>query len=1087
MPTAQASPVSVVGCLRTHAQKCPNDIAFSCLTNGESEQTTITYAQLDHKARAIAACLQDMGLSGERVVLAFPAGLEFIAAYFGVLYAGCVSVPTCEPRHRTLDGFLAISADAGASIALSTADAIVKFKAMNGVAEAISWLATDGIADANAGRWIEHDPTSGDHAMIQYTSGSTSRPKGVLLSHGNLVANSRAISQAFAICNDSKGVFWLPTYHDMGLIGGVLVPVFSGRPSIVMAPAMFLHNPFLWLDAISKSRATISGGPNFAYDLCVRKITAEQRKTLDLSSWAVAFIGAEAVQPDTLARFAEAFAPCGFNPRAFYPCYGLAEATLMVTGPKSGAGGAVHAFSSEALTRNRVEPLIDVPLSAPRAHRLVGCGTPVGTLRIAVVDAATNLPVAPDRIGEIWVAGDCIGVGYWRDPQRTAAKFQARLGNNGGGPFLRTGDVGFTHAGQLYITGRVDDLIIVRGVNHHPQDIEATARASHPLLESGLGAAFAFDDAGVQRLALVQEVERDGSDDLDLVIGAVRASVIEVHGLKLDAVVLIRCGTIPKTSSGKVRRHASRDAFLTDQLRPVAQHRVQVGSVDGPHREPLPVLPQASALVVVCQHALAISGISLADITPESPISALGLDSLQRVELVAALDRSFGRHLPDAVYSQAITLGELADAVEKHLINHPKAQAHTREIPAAHHNVSLFPEYLELKRQERMLLAVSECNPYFRVDEGHDPQAPCAAGRSRIDGRELTNFCVYDYVGMAQDPTVIAATKAAIDRYGTGAGASRLVSGEKQIHGDLERSLAAFLGAPASLVFVSGHATNVTTIGHILGPGDLIVHDVLAHNSILQGARLSGATCRGFAHNDWVALDALLAGVRHDFRRVLIALEGVYSMDGDYPDLARFVAVKKKHRAMLMVDEAHSLGTMGATGRGLGEHAGVDRADVDLWMGTLSKSLASCGGYVAGSVQLIEYLKYTAPGFVYSVGIPPSNAAAALAALTLLEREPQRVTRLRELSTLFLDLTRERGLDTGLASGSPVVPVIVGSSVKCLLLSHALFRRGINVQPILHPAIPEHATRLRFFVTTNHTEAQIRSTVDAVAEEIARL
>ncbi|MEP7181965.1 MAG: aminotransferase class I/II-fold pyridoxal phosphate-dependent enzyme [Betaproteobacteria bacterium] len=482
-----------------------------------------------------------------------------------------------------------------------------------------------------------------------------------------------------------------------------------------------------------------------------------------------------------------------------------------------------------------------------------------------------------------------------------------------------------------------------------------------------------------------------------------------------------------------------------------------------------------------------MSGAGLADVTPETSIAALGLDSLQRVELVAALDTSFGRHLPDAVYSQARTLGDLATAVQKHLIDYPQAAAPAREVPAEHYDVALFPEYLELKRHERMLLAVAENNPYFRIDQGVDPQTRGVGGIAHIDGRELINFCAYDYVGMARDAAVVSATKAAIDRYGTGAGASRLVSGEKQIHRELENALAEFLGTPASIVFVSGHATNVTTIGHLLGPGDLVVHDILAHNSILQGARLSGATCRGFAHNDWRALDALLAGIRHGFRRVLIAIEAVYSMDGDYPDLRRFVEVKNKHRAMLLVDEAHSLGTMGRTGRGIGEHAGIDRASVELWMGTLSKSLASCGGYIAGSVELVEYLKYTAPGFVYSVGLSPPNAAAALAALTLLRREPQRVTRLHELSSLFLALARERGLDTGLSGGTPIIPVIVGNSVKCLRLSRALFQRGINVQPIIHPAVPERATRLRLFITTNHTESHVRRAVDAVAEELGNL
>jgi 8-amino-7-oxononanoate synthase len=762
----------------------------------------------------------------------------------------------------------------------------------------------------------------------------------------------------------------------------------------------------------------------------------------------------------------------------------LAEATLMVTGPKSGSGATVRAFRDDALAQNTVLPLPD---HAPGARHLVGCGAPVGSLRVAIVAPETGERAASDHIGEVWVAGESIGKGYWRNPEKTAATFHARLSDADDGPFLRTGDLGFMHDQQLYITGRIDDLIIVRGLNHHPQDIEATARQSHSLLAPGLGAAFAFEEHGAQRLVLVHEVVRDGSADLAPVIDAVRAAVLEEHGLALDAVVLIRCGTIAKTSSGKVQRHATCAAFRADELKPLARHNAQPGLASFvPAPLPTPAA-ESTALAAVCQHALAMSGTGLADVTPETPIAALGLDSLQRVELVAALERSFGRHLPDTVYSQASTLGDLAAAVQRHLIDHPHSNVSARAIPAENYDVALFPEYLELKRHKRMLLAVTETNPYFRVDQGDDTLlqgTPCLA---HIDGRALTNFCAYDYVGMAHDPAVTAATKDAIDRYGTGAGASRLVSGEKQIHRDLEHALAAFLGAPAAIVFVSGHATNVTTIGHLMGPGDLIVHDLLAHNSILQGARLSGATCRGFAHNDWRSLDALLAGIRHSYRRVLIAIEGVYSMDGDYPDLARFVDIKERHHAMLYVDEAHSLGTMGKTGRGLGEHAEIASSSVDLWMGTLSKSLASCGGYIAGSAELIEYLKYTAPGFVYSVGISPPNAATALAALTVLRREPQRVARLHELSSLFLRLARERGLNTGVGAGTPVIPIIVGNSVRCLLLSRALFRRGINVQPIIHPAVPEHATRLRVFITINHTESLVRNAVDAIAEELAKL
>jgi 8-amino-7-oxononanoate synthase len=362
------------------------------------------------------------------------------------------------------------------------------------------------------------------------------------------------------------------------------------------------------------------------------------------------------------------------------------------------------------------------------------------------------------------------------------------------------------------------------------------------------------------------------------------------------------------------------------------------------------------------------------------------------------------------------------------------------------------------------------------------------AGREIVvDGKALLNFASYNYLGLGGHPEVLQAAHDAIARWGTSASASRLVSGERAVHRDLEEALAAFTGVPAALAFVGGHATNVTTIPHLLGPDDLVLCDALLHNSAMVGASQSGARHVLFPHNDWEALDTLLRRLRPQHRRALVIIEGVYSADGDIPDLARFVEVKARHHALLMVDEAHSLGVIGATGRGLAEHAGVDPMAVDIWMGTLSKALASCGGYIAGGADLVEYLRFTAPGFVFSVGMTPANAAAALAAMRVLRAEPERVAGLRRLATDFALRCRECGIDVGASGESAIVPVMVGSAEQAMRLSRALRARGIEAPPMVPPAVPDGQARVRFFVSSAHREDDVVRAVNALTDALATL
>jgi 8-amino-7-oxononanoate synthase len=368
-------------------------------------------------------------------------------------------------------------------------------------------------------------------------------------------------------------------------------------------------------------------------------------------------------------------------------------------------------------------------------------------------------------------------------------------------------------------------------------------------------------------------------------------------------------------------------------------------------------------------------------------------------------------------------------------------------------------------------------NPYFRCYDG-------IAGDSLHNaGVECVNFSTYNYLGLSGHPYVVRAAQQAIARYGTSVSASRLVAGERPLHAELERALARWVGTEDALAFVSGHATNVTTLGHLLGPEDLVLHDVLAHNSIVEGCRLSGASRRAFPHNDHEACERLLGRIRADYRHVLIAIEGVYSMDGDYPNLPAFIEVKRRYDAFLYVDEAHALGTMGPRGRGIAEHFAIDPQEIDLWMGTLSKALGSCGGYVAGDREVIEFLKYTVPGFVFSVGITPANAAAALAALEVLQQEPQRVARLQDNASLFLDAARAAGLNCGSSGDTPIVPILLGGSGPVLVTAEKLLAAGINVSPILPPAVSERGARLRFFLTSEHTPDQIELAVETLASE----
>jgi acyl-CoA synthetase (AMP-forming)/AMP-acid ligase II len=426
----------------------------------------------------------------------------------------------------------------------------------------VPWIATDTIADLDVGSGPIPPIDADAVAFLQYTSGSTGTPKGTAVTHANISANLEMIKAAFGHDETTRFVSWLPMFHDMGLVGTMLQSIYLGASSVLMSPLAFLQRPERWLRAISDHRGTTSGAPNFAFDLCVRRMTVEMKEGLDLSSWRVAFCGAEPVRKATLARFAEEFAPAGFRPEALNPCYGMSETTALISVGPSGEGMKVLSVDGEALSdRNEV---VITPATSPRARAVVNCGRSWGDQRVAVVDPGLGLPVSPGRVGEIWVTGSHVGAGYWQQPEATASVFGARIAGDAS-DYLRTGDLGFLHQGDLFVTGRLKDLVIVRGSKHHPEEIEYTASVSHPALAGSSAAVFSVDDGEGQRVIVAHEVDRHNLAALDVggVARAVRDAVADGHGFLPDDVVLLRHGTLPRTTSGKVQRHRCREAYLT--------------------------------------------------------------------------------------------------------------------------------------------------------------------------------------------------------------------------------------------------------------------------------------------------------------------------------------------------------------------------------------------------------------------------------------------------------------------------------------------------------------------------------------------
>lgn len=571
-----AQPATLLALLQERASQQPDDLAYRFLHFREQcDDESLTYRELDKKSRAIAAVLQNVNAAGERALLLYPSGLDYIAAFFGCLAAQVVGI-TAYPPHssRMIPRIQAIVHDAQSTLVLTTTQIKANIQRWFGGVpelEQLEWLTTDDIDLTYANDWIGPDITPDTIAFLQYTSGSTSTPKGVMVSHRNLIHNLEEQKARFEHDKKHVNVSWLPIFHDLGLIAGVLQPLYVGFPAYLMAPVSFLQRPMRWLQTISMYRGTSSYAPNFAFELCMRRSTPEERAQLDLSSWVVAVNGAEPVRGDTLERFSEMFEPCGFRAQSWVPAYGLAEATLVVSSAGRNEDPIIRTFDKQELEQHHV---LEIDSTSKNAHRLASCGVTLGKQKIVIAHPEKLTTCTPNEVGEIWVGGPSVALGYWQRPEVTEKTFQAYLADTGEGPFLRTGDLGFLQDEQLFITGRLKDVIIIHGRNHYPQDIELTTEHAHPAMRLGCSAAFSVDVDGEESLVVVAEVDQRYKPEpgesvvtASALTKAIKEAIAIEHDVQVHAICLLQAGGVQKTSSGKIQRSACRTKFQDGSLK----------------------------------------------------------------------------------------------------------------------------------------------------------------------------------------------------------------------------------------------------------------------------------------------------------------------------------------------------------------------------------------------------------------------------------------------------------------------------------------------------------------------------------------
>ncbi|WP_161602535.1 aminotransferase class I/II-fold pyridoxal phosphate-dependent enzyme [Tautonia marina] len=1069
-PSSNQSFETILDALQTHVKSQGRRNAYTFLTP-EFRQSTLTFRELDERARRIAAGLLQHAEPGDRALMMFPAGLGFIEAFLGCLFAGIVAVPAYPPRkNRNAGRIRSIAEDCEPRLLLCAS------KTRRGVEEELgrsvkgsSVIVTDELDDSGGGPLPRPHPDQ--LAFVQYTSGSTASPRGVMVSHGNIVANQVSIMTNFRHTTNDVAVSWLPMFHDMGLIGSVLQPLFVGFQCYLMDPSTFIREPFTWLKAISDFRGVLSGAPNFAYDLCVRKVSDQQKAELDLSSW-VAFNGAEPVRAETLTRFARAFESCGFRRDAFFPCYGMAEATLFVSGGPPLAATKVVTACPMDLENNRIT-------ESSSGQRVVSCGQIGPDLEVLLVDPKTLTACRPDEVGEIWLRGASVARGYWNRPEETREAFHANAYGDDR-HWFRTGDCGFLRNGELYVTGRLKDLIVVRGRNLYPQDIEQLVEYHIDFLGPNSCAAFSVEHDGEERLIVVAEGTRDmarwarsnaeGHAErvwLERAIDDLRREVLDQFEVALARLIFVRPATFPRTSSGKLQRRLTRRMLSDGALDVVLESAVRRPDVVEMHPAEHEVM--TSLICETLREWAGQEGQSLPALNGKTTFTSLGVDSMAAADLGLRLEKK----LSLAVDGEMLYLERTIENLAAQLARRLPSNAGRHGEPSSTKSGFVHSLQDALHRFQQFEDAGHD---YFATEIEHQEGSHVWVG-----GLKMLMMASYSYLGLINRDEVNEAARKSIESHGTGAHGVRLLAGTFHTHCELEREIAAFFATDDAIVFSSGFISNLATVAALVGEGDVVIGDEYNHASIADGCKFSEATFLTFPHNDTRELEILLK--QHAGKKILVVVDAVYSMDGDVAPLPEIAELCHRHGALLMVDEAHSLGVMGETGRGIQEHFNLPADAIDIKMGTLSKAIASCGGFIAARQEIIDYLKFHARGFIFSAALPAAQVGAARKCLEIIRDEPYLAGRLRELRDRFVSGLRDLGFEVP-PTDSAIVPILFRSEEETLEAVGFCRARGLFVVPVFYPAVPMDRPRIRATVMASFSDDDLNGALK-VFEQLA--